>query len=78
MRSVGILVDPPVFDDDPGFAQGVEAPGVEQFIAQPPVERLDPSVLPGRSGIDEQGSGAVEPAPVIHDIAIAFGCCRLH
>lgn len=56
MRSVGVVVDPPVFDDDAGFAQGVEAPGVEQLIAQAAVERFDPGVLPRVAGYNRIGS----------------------
>src|SRR5271166_2129989 len=51
--SVGVVVAAPVFDDHAGFEQRVELPRVEQFVAWPAVERLDPGVLPRRAGIDE-------------------------
>jgi hypothetical protein len=37
---------------------------VEELVAQAAVERLDPGVLPRRSGVDEHRAGAVEAAPV--------------
>ena len=36
--SVGVVVVPPVLDDHAGFEQAVEAPRVEQFVAQAAVE----------------------------------------
>lgn len=44
--SVGVVVKPPVFDDDAGFEGAVEAPRVELFFAEASVERLDPGILP--------------------------------
>jgi len=41
-----VVVDPPVFGQDLGFEEGVEALSVEVLIAHPTVERLDPGVLP--------------------------------
>ncbi len=54
--SVGVVVEPPVFDDHAGFEQGVEAPGVEELVAESAVEGLDPGVLPWAAGVDEQRS----------------------
>jgi len=61
---VHVVVDPPVFGQDLGFEEGVEALGVEVLIAHPTVERLDLGVLPGAARVDEGGPRAVEPAPV--------------
>src|SRR5271170_4679380 len=57
---VQVVVDPPVLDEHLGLEQGVEAPRVEQLVAQPPVERLDPGVLPGGSRVDEDRADVVE------------------
>ena len=63
MRSVGVVVDAPVFDDDFGFEQRIEDPQVQEFVAEAAVERLDPGVLPRRSWVDEHGVDAVGLAP---------------
>jgi hypothetical protein len=52
MRPDCIEVAPPTFDDDLGFAQGVEDFAIEQFIAQPSVEALDISVFPRTAWLD--------------------------
>ena len=44
--SVPVVVNAPVFDDYSGFEEAVELPGVEEFVAEFAVERLDPRVLP--------------------------------
>ena len=46
---VGVVVVSPVLDDDPGFQERVEAPRVEQLVAQSAVEGFDPSVRGGRT-----------------------------
>ena len=68
--SVGVVVEPPVLDDDACFEEAVEAPRVEQFVAETSVERLDPGVLPWRAGIDEQrpsGVGAISVVDGVRD-----------
>jgi len=50
---VGVVIAAPVLDDHPGFEQRVEAPRGEQLVTKAAVERFDPSVLPGRAGVDE-------------------------
>src|SRR3974390_2368688 len=62
--SVDVVVDAPVLDEYLGLEQGVEAPGVEQFVTQTAVEGFDPGVLPGRARVDEERADAVEAAPV--------------
>ena len=61
---VGVVVDASVLDEDLGFEEAVELPAVEELVAESPVERLDPGVLPGRPGVDEAGRDIVESAPV--------------
>ena len=45
--SVLVVVDAPVVDEHLGFEEGVELAAVEELVAQPAVEGLDPGVLPG-------------------------------
>ena len=71
--SVGVVVDAVVLDDDACFEERVESPAVEEFVAQAAVEALDPGVLPGRARVDELGSGAVEPAPVVDSVRDELG-----
>jgi hypothetical protein len=66
--SVHVVVDPPVLDEHLRLEQAVEAPAVEVFVAQSSVEQLDPGVLPGRAGVDEDRADTVEPAPVSHRV----------
>jgi hypothetical protein len=68
MWTIQVVVDSPVLDEDLGFEEGIEAVPVEEFVTQATVERFDPGVLPGRSGVDEDGPGAVEAAPVGHSV----------
>ena len=51
---------PPPFDQDLGLAQRGEDLPVQQVIPELPVEGLAIAVLPGASGLDEQGAD-VEP-----------------
>jgi hypothetical protein len=44
--SDGVVVPPPAFDDDLGFAEAVEDLAVEEFAAGPSVEALDIAILP--------------------------------
>ena len=48
--SVGVVVKAPVFDDHSGLEEAVEAPRVEQFVAELAVEALDPGVCQGDPG----------------------------
>ena len=54
MRSDGVLLPPPSFDQDLGFCQGVEDLAVEQFIPPFPVEGFHIAVLPGTAWCDEE------------------------
>src|ERR1700710_2834890 len=64
VRSVDVVVDAPVLDQDLSFEQVVEVPAVEELVAEPAVEAFDPGVLPWGTGIDENGVDTVEAAPV--------------
>ena len=46
---------------------------VEQFVADPAVERLDPGVLPRGSGFDVDGAESREAAPVPQTPGDQFG-----
>ena len=65
--TVLVVVDAPVADEDVSFEEAVELPRVEQLVAEPAVERLDPGVLPRRSRVDGHARGAVAPAPLGED-----------
>ena len=60
-----------------GLEQAVELPAVQQLVAQPAVEGLDPGVLPRRAGIDEHGGDFVEPAPVGDGVSDELGSVEL-
>ena len=47
MGSDGVVVAPPLFDQDLGFAQRVEDLTVQQLVPEPCVEALAVAVLPG-------------------------------
>ena len=64
----GVVVAPPAFDDDLGFAQRVEDLAVEQFVAQAGVERLDEAVLPGAAWRDVGGRGPHGRDPVLESL----------
>jgi hypothetical protein len=53
--TVHAVVDSPVFDEDLGFERGIEALAVDELVTESALERLDPGVLPGLSGVDEDG-----------------------
>ncbi len=44
--SVGVVLDPPCFDNDLGFEQRAELLDVQQLVADAAVEALDVGVLP--------------------------------
>ena len=45
--SVHVAVDAVVLDDHSGFEERFEVQQIEQLVAEPAVERLNPCVLPG-------------------------------
>ena len=59
MWADGVVVAPPGFDENLRRLHGVEDLSVQEFVAQPRVEALDISILPGRTRLDEGGPGAV-------------------
>jgi hypothetical protein len=46
MRALGVVVFPPVFDDDLGFAKRVEDLAIQQFVPEAGVEAFAVSVFP--------------------------------
>ena len=46
VRTVAVVVDVPVLDEELGVQQIVELPAVEQLVTEPNVAALDPRVLP--------------------------------
>ena len=47
MWSDGVVVSPPVFDDDLSLLQGSEDLPIQQFVPEAGIEGLAVSVLPG-------------------------------
>lgn len=71
MRSLGVVMLAPAFNDDPGFTQRIEDLTVEQFIAEAGIEALAVTVLPRRSRLDVNGlcTGSSDPvADVLRDL----------
>src|SRR5690606_14319381 len=64
MRSQFVIVPSPLGAQDPCFQFGGEELAVEEFIAQPAVERLAVGILPWASGFDEQRSDPADAQPV--------------
>ena len=58
MGSFGVVVFPPLFDQDSCFSQAVEDFAVKQFVSEPCVEALAVSVLPERPWFDAGRPGA--------------------
>ena len=46
MLADGIVVAPPLFDDDSGFFERVEDLSIEKFVAEPGVEAFAIAVFP--------------------------------
>ena len=57
MRPDGVVVPPPLLDDNSRLFGAVEDLPVEQLVTQLAVEALVVAVLPGTAGLDEQGLG---------------------
>jgi hypothetical protein len=53
VRSAGVVVLPPLFDDNLRFLQAVEDFSVQAFIPELTVKTLVIAVLPGTAGFDE-------------------------
>ena len=73
VRAHGVEVPPPAFDDDLRFGEGVEYLAVEEFVAQPGIERLDEAVLPGAAGCDVGGLRANRADPGLHGLRDELG-----
>lgn len=72
MGAHGVEVPPPAFDDDLRLREGVENLAVEEFIAQPGIERLDEAILPGAAGCDVGGLRANRADPLLHGLGDKF------
>jgi hypothetical protein len=58
-----VVVVPPSFDQDLGFAQRVEDFAIKQFVSEPGIEALTIAVLPRGSWGDERGFRTDSPNP---------------
>ena len=63
--SDGVVVSPPLFDDDLRLLQGVEDLPIKQFVPEAGIERLTVSVLPRQAGFNVGGFGPhrLDPVP---------------
>ncbi len=73
MGPLGVVVDPPSFDDLAGVAEIEEPVLVEAFIAEPPVEGFDEGVLGRLAGLDEIEPNAVALGPFVERLANHLG-----
>jgi hypothetical protein len=63
--SVVVILQAPVFDEELGFVEGVEAFHVEEFASEVAVEGFGVGILPWCAGLDVGGGRGVESAPVL-------------
>ena len=70
--SFGIVVFPPLFDQDLRLTQAVEDLAVEQFIAEPGVEALAVSVFPRGPRLDVSSLGADGLDPLLDSLSNKF------
>ena len=63
--SDGVVVSPPVFDDDLSLLQGSEDLPIQQFVPEAGIEGLAIAVLPRRAGFNVGGFGPhrLDPVP---------------
>ena len=71
--SFGVVVFPPLFDQDLCFAKRVEDLTIQQLIPEPCVEAFAISVLPGRPRLDVGGLGADGCNPVSDGLSNELG-----
>ena len=55
--SDGVVVSPPLFDDDLSLFEGIEDLPIQQFVPEAGIEGLAVSVLPRRAGFNVSGFG---------------------
>jgi len=70
---VRVVVGAPLCGEKPRLGEGRELLDVEDLVAEPSVERLDPGVLPGRARIDVGGQGRLGLAPLAQDAGGELG-----
>ena len=63
--SDGVVVSPPLFDDDLSLFEGIEDLPIQQFVPEAGIEGLAVSVLPRRAGFNVSGFGPhrLDPVP---------------
>ncbi len=64
MRSLGVVMAPPILDQYLGFFQRIEDLAIEQLIAQLAIKDLDVAVFPGAAFLNEQRSDIQASQPV--------------
>ena len=66
MRPVGVVVDPPGFDNETSLAKRGKLVFIQAFVSKPTVERLDVSVLGWFAGLDEVQPNSAIARPASH------------
>jgi|APSaa5957512493_1039668.scaffolds.fasta_scaffold223820_1 hypothetical protein len=71
--SDGVVVSPPLFDDDLSLFDGIEDLPVEQFVPEAGIEGLAVAVLPGRAEFNVSGFGPHRLDPVPNGLGHELG-----
>jgi hypothetical protein len=72
MRSLGVVMAPPILDQYLGFFQRIEDLPIEQLITQLAIEALDIAILPGAALLDEQRTNVEVREPVTYLLSGEF------
>ena len=78
MRSIGVVVDPPSFDDESGLAKRGELVLVQAFVTKTAVERFDVGILCWFAGLDEVQANPAIARPASHGDTREFGAVIHH
>ena len=66
MRSHGVVMSSPAFDDDLGLGERIEDFTIQKFVAKPGVEGLNEAILPRTARHDVGGLRAHGSDPLLH------------
>ena len=73
VRALGIVIDPPIFDDLAGLSDAGEPMLVQAFLSVPAIETLDVGVPGGLAGVDEIELDAVIVGPSVERTPARLG-----
>lgn len=69
VRAFRVVVFPPLFDQDLGFAQALEDFAFQELVAEPGIEALTVSVLPGAARFDLCRPGSSRFDPILYSLS---------